>query len=126
MDFKKNIIWIDGLGGLIVGILVLVFQNWLSTLYSLPLKLVVIIGIVNLIYGSYSTYLALWSKFSEKHILFLAFANMAWTIVCLVLLGTFAKTASIFGLLLFILEGLYVGGLGVLEFRWRKYLSLNP
>lgn len=123
MKFKTKLLHIDGLGGLSVGVLVLLFNTWLSELYGLPQKIVIFMGVVNLIYGSYSTTLALRSDRPLKLIVLLVFANLTWTGICFVLLVKFSETLTIFGLLYIIGEGLYVGWLGCLEWRWRKFLQ---
>lgn len=119
---KSKILWIDGIGGLSVGILVLIFHSCLSELYNLPLQIVIFLGIMNVLYGSYSTPLAMREKRKMGFIIFLSIANMTWCFVCLALFLNFRETISIFGLLQLLGEGLYVGALGLVEWRWRNDL----
>ena len=124
MKLKKKLLWIDGLGALIAGSLTLLLNSWLSEWYQLPKELLIFIGLINLIYGTYSTSLAIHSKRTKSQILLLVAANLTWALVCLILFSTFIKTASVYGLAHLLLEGLYVGGLAYLEWRWRKDIKL--
>ena len=119
---KRKLLWVDGLGALIVGSLVLLMSGWLSKWYQLPQELLIFMGIINMIYGSYSTSLAINSKRPKIRILLLVGANLAWALVCFVLLSKFSKTATIYGYAHLLGEGLYVGGLAYLEWRWRELL----
>ena len=56
--WQRKLLWVDGLGGASVGVLVLLLGGWLSELYRLPRDLVFLMGWANLAYGTYSTTLA--------------------------------------------------------------------
>ena len=83
---RKNILWVDGLGGLAVGILMLgvmlLAGDWLSKVYGLPLRLLWIMTAANAGYGIYSTTLASRSRRTMALILLLVVANAAWMVVC--------------------------------------------
>ena len=122
MDVRRKLLWIDGAGGLFVGAVVLLICGWLSELYGLPYKLLFFIGAANVLYGSYSTSLAMRSERPKNLILLLVFANLTWMFVCMSLAISNLETASLFGLAHLVGEGLYVGGLACLEWRWRELL----
>ena len=51
-----KILWLDCIGGLVVGTVVLIFASLLSDWEGLPKTTVRFMGIANLAYGSYSFY----------------------------------------------------------------------
>lgn len=119
----KNLLWIDCVGGLAAGLAVLALSGWVSRLYGLPQSVVLFICGANLAYGSFSLTLALrLLPRSEGFIKFLAGANMFWPLVCAFLTATNFGTASIFGLGHLIGEAFYVGGLGWVEWKYRRLL----
>ncbi len=127
MNLRRKLLWIDGPAGLVAGMVVLLFSGWLSEWYRLPRELLVFTGVANLVYGSYSMPLAILPVRPGGRIVFLACANMAWAGVCLVLAVLYGKSASLFGLGHLVLEAIFVGGLGYLEWRWREGLrSASP
>jgi hypothetical protein len=97
-------------------------KGWLSAWYALPEQLLLFTGVVNLIYASYSIPLAARVNRPLSWILFLVAANLAWAVVCFSLAFMHWPTASVFGMAHLIAEGLYVGGLACLEYRWREDL----
>ena len=123
MNLRRNLLWIDGLGGVVVGVAMFVLSGWLSEWYRLPRDFLLFMGAVNLAYGCYSLPLAKRSRRPMSLIMLLAVANLAWGVACLRWAVVFRDTASFFGLAHFVLEGLYVGGLGCLEWRWRELLQ---
>ena len=40
MDFRSRILWIDGIGGAVVGLVVLALHGWLASLYQLPIEFI--------------------------------------------------------------------------------------
>ncbi|MFN0122671.1 MAG: hypothetical protein ACKV2V_19410 [Blastocatellia bacterium] len=122
MISPRKLLWIDGLGGLVAGIAVLLASDWLSQWYRLPPGFMFLIGVANLAYGSYSLSLAARARRPKVLILLLVVANLTWTLLCLRWTVIFAGTASWLGLAHLVIEGLYVGGLGCLEWRWREQL----
>lgn len=122
---KKSILWVDGIGAITVGTLVLIINDWLSKLYGLPQKFVIFMGIVNIAYGLYSTPLAIRKRRSKRSLKVLVIANSTWSLLCFLFAVRFMKVISVFGLLHLVGEGIYVGGLAYLEWRWKKYLVVE-
>lgn len=123
MTLRRRILWIDGLAALVAGMLVLLASGWLSPWYGLPKRLLLFIGAVNVLYGSYSTPLAARAVRPLKLIELLAGANLSWAIVCLVLATVYREASSVFGSAHLLGEALFVGTLGCLEWRWRRHLQ---
>lgn len=91
---------------------------WLASLYDVPISWLIAIGIVNAIYGVCSFALARRTRNGFVPMLrFVAVANMVWAVICFILVIVWRHDASIFGLAHFALEGLFVGALGVWEWR---------
>ena len=121
----RNLVRIDGIAGLTAGVFVLLHVGRLSNLYDLPNWLVSANGIANLAYGTYSSILASFTKRPLVSIAVLATANLIWGIVCLITAGIFFRSATVFGFAHAVFEGLFVGGLGLLEWRFRLLLCGN-
>jgi hypothetical protein len=113
---------VDCIGAALVGVAVLSLSGWLSELHGLPRGLLLFTGAVNLLYGGYSFSLARRARRPLVLLRVLVFANAAWACVCVGLLVTFGADATPFGVLHLGGEGLYVGGLAALEWRWRHAL----
>ena len=118
----KRILWVDCLGAIATGLTMLLASGWLSEFYSLPVGFVVGHAFVHLIYGSYSFSLAV-RKLRPIGLLYLLIvANAAWACFCVVFAMTIIGTASVFAVLHFALEGIYVGLLAVIEWKLRELL----
>jgi hypothetical protein len=118
------LIRIDWIAGAIAGVLVLSFRRWLADLYALPSDLLLVIALVNLTYASGSFTLARRSRGdSVPYLRVLAAANMLWAVGCLGLAAAWYGRASVFGIGQFIAEAIFVGGLGVLEWRAARSAS---
>ena len=117
-----KLLWIDCLGALAAGAVVLALAGWLAPLEGLPRGVLVFTGVMNLVYGSYSLSLALRKRRSRASVYALIFANAAWLPVCLALTAAFWDTITPFGVLHLVGEGLYVGGLAFVEWRRRETL----
>lgn len=120
---ESRILWVDCLGGLIAGGIILSIAALISRLDSLPLEIVYFVGFANLAYGSYSLWLATRSAREIVFIKLLALANMAWLFFCIAIVATYWNEISVFGVFHKLAEGLYVASLGVLEWRWRNTLA---
>lgn len=120
-----RILWVDSLGGLVVGGVVLALSEWLATLYGLPHGLMVLMGCANVAYGCYSGSLVLRKRRPRVWIVALVFANAAWAVVCVILIVRFAETAQPLGLVVLALEALFVGGLAAVEWRFRERLIVD-
>lgn len=118
-DIRPTVlIWIDWIAAAVAGVVVLSLRGWLADLYSLPKELLLVIGVTNLAYGSVSFTLAMSSRGGRVPLLRgVAAANVAWAVCCAVLAAAWVGTASTFGLVQLIGEGILVGALGVLEWR---------
>ncbi len=124
IDWRRKLLLIDGMGALTVGVIVLPLSPWLSEWYGLPWKFIVFMGVVNLVYASYSLPLALSRVRPMGLVALLVVANAAWTIACFGFAGFFWQTSGILGQVHLIGEGVYVGGLASLEWRYRRLLVL--
>lgn len=118
----RNLLTIDYLGGWLAGAVMLALSAWLSWLYSLPFWFVIVLAAANLIYGTFSFSIARKSHRTVTLIVALAFANIAWGIFCLLAAFFVSDIASIYGIVHLIGEGLYVAGLGWLEWTERQNL----
>lgn len=101
----------------------LVLSGWLSRLHLLPHELLVFIGGVNLVYGSFSCALA---RRAEKPVILinvLVCANAAWAVVWLGLAARFWGEASLRGIAHLVGEALFVGGLAAIEWSQRHQLA---
>ncbi len=121
----RKLLWVDCIGGGIAGILTLLASPWLSKLHQLPLNLLILIGVVNLVYGSYSFSLAMQPKRPKILILLLIVANLAWAGIGVRWAIVFIDTASIFGFVHLLGEAVYVAGLALLQWRWRHLLLVR-
>lgn len=117
MRLVRSLLWIDCSGGLFVGVLVLATAGWLSRLFGLPLSIVLVMGTANLVYGTFSFSLARRRVRPRALLQLLVAANITWALLCGVAAAVFASQASWVGLAHLILEGVYVGGLGLLEWK---------
>ena len=123
MRLARSLLWIDCTGALVAGAVVLAASDWLSGLYALPVGVVLGLGTANLAYGGFSFSLARRTVRPRALVRVLAAANVAWAVVCVVSAAVLAGQASPYGLAHLLLESVYVGGLGVLE--WRYVDALN-
>ena len=123
MNVRRNLLWVDCSAGLIIGALVLSLDDLLSRWYGLPRGLIFFLGVANVAYGLFSLSLAVRRKRPMSLIRLLVTGNLAWAVVCTGLVLAYLDTASPVGLALLLGEGLFVGGLGVLEWRSRRLLT---
>lgn len=121
----KNLLWVDCSAGGVVGVTVLLLSDWLSRVYGLPREIVRLTAAANLIYASSSLLLATRASRPLRLVGALAFANVAWAVVCGSLALFFMRSATRLGLAHLLLEALFVGGLGTLEWRWRSDLAAS-
>lgn len=106
-----------------VGLFLLIFHAWLSDLYSLPFQFLIFQGFCNLGYSFCSYTLAASSQRAYRWVVRLAAANMVWGVLCFVWLFWYSNAASYFGSAHLLLEAVFVGGLGYLEWRYRHSLA---
>ena len=122
---RPRLLWIDGIGGLVVGALFVGLAPWLAELYGFSAGLTRGLGVANLAYGSFSLPLARRAVRPMWRIKALALANVAWGVVCAVLVVRLWGEATAFGTAHLALEGTYVAELGALEWRWREALRVR-
>ena len=123
LNVRQRLLWIDCSAGALVGVVVLALHPWLSNLYGLAPGLVLFMGVMNLVYASYSFSLALRRERPLTLLNFLAIANIAWGLLLIYWVAIFAGSASLLGLGYLLLEAVFVGGLGVIEWRSRDLLQ---
>ncbi|HMQ03165.1 MAG TPA: hypothetical protein PKD26_04560 [Pyrinomonadaceae bacterium] len=119
----KRILWVDCVGAIATGFLLLFFSWWIAPLYGLPQWFVVGHAFVHLAYGSYSFSLAVRKTRPMPLIETLAIANGVWGSICLILALYFVSNATAFAVVHFLLEGIYVGSLGFIEWNRRESLA---
>ncbi|MBC8089847.1 MAG: hypothetical protein H7Z40_21515 [Phycisphaerae bacterium] len=115
-------LWIDCTAAILAGVLVLAASSWLSSLYVLPRRLLIVTGAANIAYGIYSFSLARRTIRPRALITTLVTANALWAVVCAVIAANVAAEASLFGTAHFVGEGLFVGALAAQEWRHRERL----
>ncbi|MFY7952021.1 MAG: hypothetical protein ACOVT5_05895 [Armatimonadaceae bacterium] len=114
----KHLIWVDCIAGGLVGSLVLLLRGWLAELYGLPKLLVLVMGLANVAYACFSFALALRRRGEHVPLLrVVAVANVLWAVVCVGLSVVWFGRASLIGIGSLVGEAVFVGGLGVLEWR---------
>ncbi len=125
INLRQRLLWIDGSGGLLVGLVVLALLNWLTVLHGLPKGVLAASGVANVAYGCYSLSLARRAVRPPALIRLLVVANLAWAVVCFALATRYSGSASFLGLGHLLMEGVYVGALGCLEWHWREHLYVQ-
>lgn len=120
------ILWLDCIGGITVGLIVLALSQWLSHWERLPIHVVIFMGLANLAYGTFSLFVATRQIRPAWLITTLASANMLWIVVCIVIACRWWEQISILGLAHVMGEGIYVFGLGLAEWRLRQKLVSPP
>jgi len=120
---RRNILRIDGSAGLSAGMVVWLLSDVLVGLYQIPTWLLTINISANIVYGMGASLLASWQHRPIGAIVALSAANLLWAVVCLVTAVLLVPTASLFGVGHFVLEGIFVATLGILEWRWRADLG---
>lgn len=124
MDWRRKLILFDGLAALTAGLIVLPLSRWFSEWYGLPFQFIVSMGLVNFAYACYSLSLAVSKVRPMILVILLAVANAAWSIACFGFAGFFWHTAGALGIAHLLGEGVFVGTLASLEWRWRRFLVL--
>ena len=113
----RRLLWIDCLGAFGVGAGVLALSAWLAPFLGLPLWFVIGEGLVNLAYGSFSYSLARRASHPLRLVRRLALMNVAWGLMALGLAVASYGTVTAFGTAHLLVNFLYVGGLGLMEWR---------
>ncbi|UTV30739.1 hypothetical protein [Photobacterium atrarenae] len=123
MKWMDKVLWIDGLAALFVGSILISFHSFVGEIYSMPEKVVLFLASANLLYGLYSSSLAMSRKVSLRKIQVLVFGNCFWALTCLFLVYRFMDSASLLGILFILSEALFVTVLAGVEWRCRFDLS---
>ena len=117
----KRLLIADSVGGLLVGVCVLALLSPLAALERQSSTVLMITGIANIVYGTYSGQLALRAasggRLASAELRVLIYANAAWLPVCLALAASTASHASWLGIAHLVGEGIYVGALAWFERR---------
>ncbi len=124
MRVLRSLLWIDCTAGLVVGALVLVLSPWLSRLYALPVALLLAMGVANVAYGTFSLSLARRATRPRALLALLVIANATWAVLCGAAIVVLAPWVTGLGLAHLLGEGLFVGGLAVLDWRHRALLMV--
>jgi hypothetical protein len=95
MNWRSKLLYFDSFGGLSVGIVVLLLNQWLSAWYGLPRGFVIFMALLNILYGSYSFSLLVRTKRPLILIILLVIANLVWAILCVLWAASFAQTATL-------------------------------
>jgi hypothetical protein len=122
MRLHRHLLWIDSRAALLAGVGVLALSGWLREVYALPRPLLLVMGVANLAYGTYSGALARRARRPYALLVLLVVANATWAVLCGVAAVALAGTASAFGLAHLVGEGVFVGALAALEWRERERL----
>jgi hypothetical protein len=121
----QRILWVDCIGAIATGVAIFIFSGWLSSLSGFSREFVIGHAFVHLIYGAYSLSLAVRKRRPMLMLMVLIFANAAWGCFCLIFAATLWGDAPVFAVAQFTLEGLYVGGLALIEWKRRDLLQDN-
>ena len=124
MNLLRKLLWVDCTAGAVVGVLVVAFSGWLSELEGLPQAVLLFAGAVNLLYASFSFSLAVRRVRPMALIKALVIANLAWVPVCTGLVVYFWETITVFGVAQLLGEAVFVGGLALVEWRYRDLLVM--
>ncbi|MDM7923362.1 MAG: hypothetical protein QUS14_13780 [Pyrinomonadaceae bacterium] len=119
----NKILWVDCLGAIATGVMLIALSGWLGPLYGLPAWVVVAHGFVHMTYGTYSLSLAVRNRRPMSLIKLLVFANAGWAVLCVIFAGVLLTVGTGFAVAAFVVEGIYVGGLAMFEWNNRKPLA---
>lgn len=125
MGLARHLLWIDCIAAVLAGALMLSLTDAIARLYAMPVDWLRVIGIVNLLYACLSGALAMRSRRPRPLIAMLSIANGIWATACIGMAVAMAATATAFGMAHLLGEGLFVGSLAALEWRWRERLATS-
>jgi len=123
MKKHTNIILLDGIAGTISGVVVLLLGSLILKTHHWSETFIVVHVLTSLTYGAYALLLS-YRKFRPvKMISILAMANCIWALACGTLAVLWYTKLTFFGLGHLVLEFLFVGALGIYEWRYRSDLT---
>ena len=125
MKLGPRLLWLDCSAGASVGLVVLLFHEWFSETYGFSPEFTLFLGGANLGYGCFSFALAVRRRRSTLHFKTLVAANLGWAALCFISVLWLWNEASVLGIGHLVLEGVFVGGLGGLEWRSRHRLNVG-
>lgn len=114
---RWRILWFDASAGLVAGIILLGLHSYWASLTGLPPWLLIFQGCANLVYSGFAFFLAAGLR-RPWQLMLLIKGNLAYAGLALILLIVFFPVCTAWGIGLFVAEVLFVGGLGLLEWRW--------
>lgn len=123
MKRADRILLLDWSGAAVVGVVTLLLHDWLSAVGGLPPRVLVGVGLANLVYAAFS--FSLWFREPERRlgwITALVVANLAWSVICVGLLIVHWSVVMPLAVLHLGIEAVYVGALGIMEWRVRGLL----
>ena len=100
-----NILHIDGIAGLSVGIILFILHDWISITHNIPILTVFVFSAANVGYGIYASSLAFSQTRKVFSIALLAVLNLLWGVVCFSVVLFYSETLSLFGIVLYVLKG---------------------
>lgn len=119
-----QILCMDSGAGLLAGMTMLLLHQPLIQFNYLPANVLLFMGLANFIYAMYSGTLAYRTIFkndiSMGLIHLLITANGIWSLICIALIFGFWPILSVFGVCYLLLEGCFVAGLALVEYRWLR------
>lgn len=119
----RAVLWIDALGALGVGFVLLAFRDAITAWYQLPPGVMTLIIGGDLVYGTCSLQLAMRPRWRSRGlVLALVAANLAFAVVCVVLFARHGNAASLFGRLHLVGEAVYLCVLAGTEWWVREAL----
>ncbi|MEZ4365244.1 MAG: hypothetical protein R2939_03015 [Kofleriaceae bacterium] len=113
----RTMLWFDSLAGLIAGVAMLALAGVLAAPMGVARELLLTTAAVNVGYGLCSLTLARRAAPPRRYVRALIVANLAWAVVCAVLVVRIAGPGRWLGATFYLLEGLFVGVLGLVEAR---------
>ncbi|MEM6798789.1 MAG: hypothetical protein AAF589_04675 [Planctomycetota bacterium] len=122
MKPPRDLLWMDGLAGLVAGVVVLPLSGVIAAWHDMPHGWWLFNGAMNLVYASYSLAIARMRRRSLGLVTVIAAGNLLWAGVCVAATLWFRPTATPLGLAHLLLEAAFVGALGATEWRLRRHL----
>ncbi len=121
---RHKLLWIDCSAALLAGMAVLSFVEEFSGFYQLPEPFLMMIGLINVAYATYSFSLAARPRRPRWMIRLLVLANLTWAVLCVRWFIIYLDSAGVFGLAHLLGEAILVSGLALFEWRWQEHLLI--
>jgi hypothetical protein len=111
----NRLIWIDCAAAFVAGLFLLILKSKLAPFFNIPESLLTNMMLVAFVFSCYSFYLANQNPKPKILLKTLVFGNAMYALLCLGLLLSYSKTASVFGIGYFIFDAMIVGFLAIVE-----------